>query len=175
MELENVNAKANAGLTTGVIGTALSGLQLLSGGVGNWLGGNAGGIANAAATMMCGQSAPISRYELDMSMVLAEKNARIQRLELSQETDKKVLELYEYISGRVRDVEDHIAKMNADQREWNATATGGIAAVGTQLAELRSAFRGITKIVVPNNAICPGWGDVTVTPAALTADTTPTA
>ena len=30
---------------------------------------------------------------------------------------------------------------------------------------------GLTRLVVPNGSVCPGWGNVTITPAA--AATTP--
>lgn len=31
----------------------------------------------------------------------------------------------------------------------------------------------LTKVVVPNTSVCPGWGNVTITPATTTK-TTPT-
>ena len=37
------------------------------------------------------------------------------------------------------------------------------------LAALQSVVANITKTVVPNSSICPGWGDVTITPATTTA------
>lgn len=33
---------------------------------------------------------------------------------------------------------------------------------------LSQAVNSITKVIVPNSAICPAWGDVTVTPSATT-------
>ena len=33
-----------------------------------------------------------------------------------------------------------------------------------QIAQLQS----LTKLVVPNTSVCPGWGNVTITPAATT-------
>jgi hypothetical protein len=27
---------------------------------------------------------------------------------------------------------------------------------------------GLTKLVVPNNSVCPGWGNVTITPSTTT-------
>ena len=29
-----------------------------------------------------------------------------------------------------------------------------------------STLEGLTKLVVPNASVCPGWGNVTITPAA---------
>ena len=37
------------------------------------------------------------------------------------------------------------------------------------LAALQNTVAGITKTVVPNSSVCPGWGDVTITPATTTA------
>lgn len=34
------------------------------------------------------------------------------------------------------------------------------------IATLGKVLDGITKVVVPNTSVCPGWGDVTVAPAA---------
>jgi hypothetical protein len=36
-----------------------------------------------------------------------------------------------------------------------------------QIAQLQS----LTKLVVPNTSVCPGWGNVTITPAAAAATT----
>ena len=53
-----------------------------------------------------------------------------------------------------------------EQRVYNATNTSAIACMQGQVAELMA----LTKRVVPNGSICPGWGDVTVsvTPAPTT-------
>ena len=37
-----------------------------------------------------------------------------------------------------------------------------------------SRLMGLTKLVVPNTSVCPGWGNVTITPATTTT-TTPAA
>lgn len=37
------------------------------------------------------------------------------------------------------------------------------------LAALQGVVANITKTVVPNSSVCPGWGDVTITPAAAPA------
>ena len=40
--------------------------------------------------------------------------------------------------------------------------------LNTQLNALQATLANITKTVVPNTAVCPGWGNVTITPAAAT-------
>ena len=41
--------------------------------------------------------------------------------------------------------------------------------MSTGLASLQAVVNNITKTVVPNSSVCPGWGDVTITPATATA------
>jgi hypothetical protein len=38
--------------------------------------------------------------------------------------------------------------------------------MGQQIAGIQGVLAQITKCVVPNTAVCPGWGNVTITPAA---------
>lgn len=42
-------------------------------------------------------------------------------------------------------------------------------ASNTAIQALQAAVSNITKLVVPNTSVCPGWGNVTITPAAATA------
>lgn len=155
MELENINSKANAGLTTGIIGTAGVGLGLL----GSLLMGGNNGLMNNG---ICRQE-----YAGEMNMVqeLAAKDAEIQALKIDQKTDAKILDLYKYVEQNLHSINQKFA----DQGVWNATATGGMGAMSAQIASLQNTCAGITKVVVPNTSICPGWGDVTITPATTGA------
>lgn len=167
MDIESVNSKANAGLTTGVIGTALAGLQALGG---NWglFGGNGNGVVNAAATMMCGDSAPVSRYEMKMAQELAKKDSEIALLKSEQNTEVKIADVYARLKG-------DLLTMERGQNAWNTQQAVNNAHMSDAIGALRDSCSRITKLVVPNSAICPGWGDVTITPAAPTAAETPTA
>jgi hypothetical protein len=48
------------------------------------------------------------------------------------------------------------------QAVYNGVNTAAVECIKGQIAQLM----GLTKLVVPNASICPGWGNVTVTPAA---------
>lgn len=50
-------------------------------------------------------------------------------------------------------------------------ANNGLTALQGTVNCLQNAVAGITKTVVPNSAICPGWGNVTITPSATTSST----
>ena len=94
------NGKANAALTTGIIGTAGVGLGLL----GNLLGGWGVNPAAAAVAAGCSENTPVTRYELDREQKLAAKDAEIAMLKANTYNDQKSLELYAYIDGQLKDI-----------------------------------------------------------------------
>ena len=53
----------------------------------------------------------------------------------------------------------------ATQAVYNATQTAAINCMQGQISQLF----GLTKLVVPNTSVCPGWGNVTITPNTTTA------
>lgn len=55
------------------------------------------------------------------------------------------------------------AQLN-QQAVMNATITANLGCMAQQIAQLQ----GLTKIVVPNTSVCPGWGNVTITPGGTT-------
>lgn len=146
------NAKANAGLATGIIGTSLAGLMALGNGVGNVLGGN--------PTCGCSENHLVNRYELGMEQEIAKLKADIALRDANIYNDQKSLELYKYFDGEIK----RIDKTLCEQAVYNATQTGAISCIQGQIAQLQS----LTKLVVPNTSVCPGWGNVTITPAAAT-------
>lgn len=159
MEYENKYASkgvAGAGLGLGIAGTALG---LMNGGV---LPGIFGGNANHCGG---GDSAPVSRYEAAQAARIAELETEVKLRDANTYTDAKILEVYKDINSRFNVVEGQLC----EQRVYNATNTAAISCIRDQVAVLM----GLTKTVVPNSSICPGWGDVTVT--VTPATTTPAA
>ena len=96
------NGKANAALTTGIIGAAGFGAQLL----GNLLGGGCG--VNPAVAAGCSENMPVTRYELDREQKLAAKDAEIALLKANTYNDQKSLEMYAYIDGQLKDIRKSI-------------------------------------------------------------------
>lgn len=146
------NAKANAGLTTGIIGTSLAGLMALGNGVGNVFGGN--------ATCGCSEDHLVNRYELGQEQEIAKLKADIALRDANIYNDQKALELYKYFDGEIK----RIDRTLCEQAVYNATQTSAITCIQGQVAQLQS----LTKLVVPNSSVCPGWGNVTITPATTT-------
>lgn len=145
------NGKANAGLTTGIIGSALGALN--SGMFSGILGGN---VNNC-----CESNQPINRYEATMISELSAKDQKIALLESNIYTDSKIADVYERLNSKI----DGINAQICQQAVYNATVTSTIGCIQSQIAQLQ----GLTKLVVPNASVCPGWGNVTVTPATTAA------
>ena len=97
---------ANAGLTTGIIGTSLGALSLL-GGAGNILGGLLGGNGNHCCG---GDGTPVNRYELGLEQANAAKDAEISLLKANIYGDQKLLEVYKYFDGELRAANAKIAE-----------------------------------------------------------------
>ena len=164
MEIENKYASkgvAGAGLGLGIAGTALG---VLNGGLGNILGGG----WNANANCGCSENMLVNRYELDMKQELSAKDAKIGLLESNIYTDQKITDTYAALNGQinalaaeVRANKDAQTAVNMNQAVYNGTNTAALTCLQSQVAQLY----GLTKLVVPNTSVCPGWGNVTITPA----------
>lgn len=149
---------AGTGLGLGAAGTALG---LLNGGLGNLLGG--------WGNNCCSESQPVNRYELDMAQSIANKDMEIAYWRGQDETDRKITDTYANLEGQInalaREVrcnKDEQVAVNMQQAVYNGTNTAAIGCIQSQIAQLFS----LTKLVVPNTSVCPGWGNVTITPAA---------
>lgn len=141
---------AGTGLGLGIAGTAL-GLMNGNGGIlGNLFGGN--------NNHCCGESAPVNRYELGLEQKIALLESGIALRDANIYNDSKTLELYKYVDGKLETINSKLC----EQAVYNATQTAAMNCMGSQIAQLFA----LTKLVVPNSSVCPGWGNVTVTPAA---------
>jgi hypothetical protein len=142
---------AGAGLGLGIAGTALG---LMNGGLGNILSG--WGSNNG-----CSDNMPVSRYEQALESKVAKLESEIALRDANIYNDAKTLELYKYVDGKFGAIEKELC----DQRVFNATCISNNTCLTNQVAQLMA----LTKLVIPNGSICPGWGNVTVAPATTTA------
>lgn len=153
MEYENKYASkgvAGTGLGLGIAGTALG---LMAGGLNGTGLFNGGNNCNRGT----GDGALVNRYEAAQSARIAELETEVKLRDSNIYTDSKILDLYKYVDGKFANVEAAICQQNV----YNATNTAAIGCINTQIAQLM----GLTKLVIPNTSVCPGWGNVTVTPA----------
>ena len=157
-------------------------------GIASFLGLNAanlfGGLGYAtpyarggAVEVITSDDKPISRYEAAMMDNLAKKDAEIAQLKADRYTDEKMVEVTKYVDGKIENLAREVrankeeqAAINLQQATYNGVNTATIQCMQGQIAQLL----GLTKLVVPNSSVCPGWGAVDVKPATTTT-TTPAA
>lgn len=134
------NAKANAGLATGIIGTSLGAIAsgiLGNGGVGglNLFGGGGG------------DNAPVNRYEANLMRENDQLRTQVALRDANTYTDQKLLELYSYVNGKL----DGVNAQLCQQAVVNAQVTANLSCMQQQIAVLN----GLTKTIVPITSICP--------------------
>lgn len=113
---------AKAGLTTGIIGTAL-GVLNSAGGLGALALGSQPKttvvdptVVWPYASMMnpnaccCNEDHTVNRYELSLQQKNAEKDSVIALRDANTYNDQKMLEMYKYIDGRFREFETQLAR-----------------------------------------------------------------
>ena len=125
---------ASKGLAGTALGFGIGGaaMSLANGGLGNLLGGlgqgnrsatvDAAAMATPAMTALaaalaarqqaptCSENMPVSRYELEREQKLAAKDSEIALLKANTYNDQKMLEMYGYIDGQLKDVREALCK-----------------------------------------------------------------
>ena len=142
---------AGAGLGLGIAGTALG---LLNGGLSNIFNGRSGNCG-------CHENTTVNRYEAQQQARIAELETEVKLRDANTFTMGEMGKLRDYVDNKFSAVEKQIC----DQAVYNATNTATIGCIANQVNQLMA----LTKVVIPNTSICPGWGNVTVTPATTTA------
>ena len=157
MEYENKFASKGVAGTALGIGIGALGLEALRGGLGGIFGNTNGGC--------CSEDHAVNRYEAAQSAKIAELETEIKLRDANTFTMGEMGKLRDYVDGKFNVLEHEIC----NQKVYNATLNGTVSCIQGQIAQLAS----LTKIVVPNASICPGWGDVSVTVTPATTTTTP--
>lgn len=142
------NGKGNLGVTLGAIGTGLGviGPHIGNAFAGFGCGNNGGYVSHEAFELQ----QKISTLESEKSLLASEQN-----------TEVKVADVYERLASRIRSLEDKESDKWASQGVINAQLISGQSVLQSQVSELI----GMSKRVIPNTSVCPGWGNVTITPA----------
>ena len=162
---------AGSGLGLGIAGTAL-GLLNNNGGLGGLLGGN---------------NSQVSALQAELGQIKAERYCDVNAKDTYAQSlaDNRALrtEMFGFIKPLSEEAANNrveIAKLQAEVKcnaekaelreqivlgkvnEVALTAKGRFDALDRTIACLAGDVRGITKTVVPNSAICPGWGNVCI-------------
>lgn len=154
---------ASKGVAGSALGLGIAGLSvaLLNGGLGGGLGGILGGGNNA--------------YVDSLNSKIAELNAEkysdkvgIEVFKAARDSDAKINARFEEVARTIADMRVREAQTSGKIDLVAATANQGIATNSAAIACLQNTVSSITKVVVPNSSCCPGWGNVTITPATAT-------
>ena len=124
------------------LGTGIAGLSL---GVLNALGGAAAMFGNRQPQDPGDR--PVTRYEMGLHQEINDKKIEIAELKSNRYTDFVANGLQQQISG---------------QAVWNATQTAGLSNLQGQIAQLQS----VTKLMIPNENLAPGYGRSAVMPVS---------
>lgn len=138
---------AGAALGTGIAGTALG---LLNGGLGNLFGNNMWNNNN------CSENTLVTRYENGLQQTIAAKDSEIGLLKSNIYTDQKIADVFERLNTRLVAMDKENCERFAAQATYNATLNGAVTNIQNQVSQLQS----LTKLIVPNSSVCPGWGEV---------------
>lgn len=121
------------------------------GGIGGYIGGiatllNMAGGFNAVNGCSEGDHV-VNRYEAGQSAEIAALKADIKLRDANTYTDQKILDMYQYLDGRLRGVEGQISA----QAVVNAQITANISCMQNTL----NTLAGLTKTVIPIGNVCP--------------------
>lgn len=116
--------------------------------LGNILGG--GGQQNAAITALMTENA---------------------KLKAEADTNTKIADVYTRLREQDKLQDATVASLEKRITQVEMAATTGITALSSAVTSLQSTVAGITKTVIPNSSVCPGWGNVTITPSTTTTTT----
>ena len=144
--MEFVAGKGTTALS--IIGTVLGSLGVAGNGLGGILSNN---------NSNCHENMPINRYEASQSARIAELETEVKLRDANTFTMGEMGKLRDYFETKFAHIEHELC----DQRVFNATCISNNTCLANQVAQLMA----LTKLVIPNGSICPGWGNVTVAPA----------
>lgn len=107
----------------------------------------------------------VSKETFDLALRLSnsERDNAILTAELN--TEKKMVEVYNALNDKINQLVNDQAAINSAQAVNNCATASQLAVLNSTTAQIM----GLTKLVVPNGSICPGWGDATVTVSTSTA------
>ncbi len=135
----STNGKGNLGVTLGAIGTGL-------GVLGNNLGlfGNGNQSVRWVSQNEYEQGQKISALESQNALLQAEKN-----------TNQKMIEVYERLDTKARNLERDLAEFKATQGVVNAQVTANIAVAQNNISSIQTELAGLTKTIIPIDNVCP--------------------
>jgi hypothetical protein len=120
---------AGTGLGLGIAGTALG---LMNGGI--------GGLFSGWGNNVCGDNMLINRYELDQSGKISKLESDVALRDANIYNDQKLLEVYKYFDGQVKDIRETICANDKALAVSNAKIEGTFAVLGEKINAQHNEF-----------------------------------
>lgn len=158
------NGKGNLGVTLGAIGTGLSALGGMNNGNGLFGGLFNGGSSNYVTKDMSDKDAEIMGLKAQIALSDSERKT-------NSYIDSKILDIYNVIGAKTLDLERTISANKSAQDLTNCQLSSAIAVNTNNITCIQNMLGGLTKTVIPNSSVCPGWGTATVTVSTGTSST----
>lgn len=152
---EGEKSVASTGLAGAALGLAIPGTVALV----NQLSGN-GGLFGGLFNGGCNSNSAVSALESALAMEKAERY-----------TDQTGTEVYKQFAKERNEIQAQISALFAAIAQMDKTVSVNEAINGERIGCLNAKVNNIYdafKLVIPNSSVCPGWGNVTITPATTT-------
>jgi hypothetical protein len=128
---EFVAGRGTTGL--GIIGTVLGSLGVAGNGLGGILG-------NCGHNNGCSENTPVNRYELDQTSRIAKLESDIALRDANIYNDQKLLEVYKYFDGQVKDIRATMCENDKALAVSNAKIEGTFAVLGEKINAQHNEF-----------------------------------
>lgn len=131
----------------GIIGTVLGSLGVAgNNGMGlNLFGNGTGG---------CSEDHLVNRYEAAQQAKIAELETKVALRDANTYADQKLLEVYKYFDGEIKDIRSTMSENDKAQAVVNANLNASLVALTGQVAQTAATLAGITRVAVPKSQIC---------------------
>ena len=132
----------------GIIGTVLGSLGVAGN---NGMGLN---LFGGGTNQVCSEDHVVNRYEAAQQAKIAELETKVALRDANTYSDQKLLEVYKYFDGELKDIRSTMCANDKAQAVVNANLNASIVALNGQVAQTAATLAGITRVAVPRNQIC---------------------
>jgi uncharacterized protein YceH (UPF0502 family) len=132
----------------GIIGTVLGSLGVAGN---NGMGLN---LFGGGTNQGCSEDHVVNRYEAAQQAKIAELETKVALRDANTYSDQKLLEVYKYFDGELKDIRSTMSANDKAQAVVNANLNASIVALNGQVAQTAATLAGITRVAVPRNQIC---------------------
>jgi hypothetical protein len=138
----------------GIIGTVLGSIGTAAAtGNGAGLLNNIVGGGNCPRAV-CSEDHLVNRYEAAQEAKISELQTQIALRDANTYSDQKLLEVYKYFDGEIKDIRTTICANREAQAVVNANLNASVVALNGQVAATAATLAGITRTAVPQSSIC---------------------